>query len=282
VLAQKAFHDVRTLCRCLDVSPSGFYAWCARPKSKRAVEDATLMPQIETIFAANRSRYGSPRITRELRSKGVRVGRHRVRRLMKGAYLRAARPRRWVRTTDSRHNQPIAANLLDRKFTVAAPNRVWVGDITYLPTREGWLYLAVLIDLFSRAVVGWSMSERIDQKLTMDALASAITKRNPPPGLVVHSDRGTQYAAAAYRQQLDRYKLVASMSRKGDCWDNAVAESFFATLKTELLRDQIFINRETARAHVFEYIEAYYNGRRLHSTLDYVSPMQYERTTSAA
>jgi putative transposase len=276
IRVQKAFHAVRTLCRVLEVSRSGFYAWSRRPASQRAVDDSQLAAEVAAIFDDHKRRYGSQRITSELRDNGLRVGRHRVRRLMHQTGLRARRRRRWVRTTDSRHSHPIAANLLARDFTVDAPNRAWVADITYLPTKTGWLYLAVVIDLFSRAVVGWSMSRRIDGKLTLDALDSALFRRRPEPGLIAHSDRGTQYAATEYQQRLQQHGMVCSMSRKGDCWDNAVAESFFATLKVELLGDDVFADQASAQKLVFEYIESYYNRRRRHSTLGYVSPAAYE------
>lgn len=282
IRTEKARHAVRTLCRVLEVSRSGFYAWCSRAASKRAVEDRRLMAQIEAVFAEHRARYGSPRITRELRAKGVRVGRHRVRRLMRLGALRTRRRRRWVRTTDSRHAHPVAPNLLARQFTVEAPNRVWAADITYLPTRQGWLYLAVVVDLFSRAVVGWSMSRRIDQRLTLDALESALLRRKPRRGLIAHSDQGTQYAAFDYQKRLGSFGAVCSMSRKGNCWDNAVVESFFGTLKNELLDSAAFENVRIAQSEVFAYIEGYYNRRRRHSTLDYVSPLEYERRIKTA
>ena len=271
-----------TLCRVLDVSRSGFYAWSKRPPSKRTVEDSLLAARIQTVFDEHKSRYGSIRIVRELKAEDVTVGRHRARKIMRLTNLKARQPRGWKRTTDSRHGYPVAPNLLNREFTVAAPNRAWVSDITYLPTREGWLYLAVVIDLYSRSVVGWSMRHRIDQKLTLDALDAALTKRRPAPGLIAHSDQGVQYAAANYQTRLRAHGALCSMSRKGNCWDNAVAESFFATLKGELLGDAAFEDRLTANRLVFEYIEAYYNRRRRHSTLDYVSPADYETMQKSA
>jgi putative transposase len=276
IRVQEAFHAVRTLCRVLDVSRSGYYAWSNRSPSPRSIEDSRIVAEVAAVFEEHKGRYGSVRITRELRDGGVRVGRHRVRRLMRQASLRARRRRQWMRTTDSRHGHPIAPNLLARNFTVAAPNRAWVADITYLPTKTGWLYLAVVIDLYSRAVVGWSMSRRIDAKLTLDALDAALGRRRVEPGLIAHSDRGSQYAATDYQQRLQQHKMVCSMSRKGDCWDNAVVESFFGTLKLELLGDDVFPDQATAQRLVFEYIEAYYNRRRRHSTLGYVSPAVYE------
>lgn len=276
IRVQKAFHTVRTLCRVLGVSRSGFYAWSRRPASQRCVEDSRIVATVAAIFDEHKGRYGSVRITRELRDSGMRVGRHRVRRLMRQAALRVRRCRRWVRTTDSRHQHPVAPNLLARNFTVDAPNRVWVADITYLPTKTGWLYLAVVLDLYSRAIVGWSMSRRIDGKLTLDALDGALMRRAIEPGIIAHSDRGTQYAATEYQRRLRQHGMLCSMSRKGDCWDNAVVESFFATLKLELLGDEVFTDHASAQTLVFEYIEAYYNRRRRHSTLGYVSPAAYE------
>jgi len=282
IRAQKAHHAVRTMCRVLEVSRSGFYAWSTRAASERSVEDSRLMAEIQVVFDEHKARYGSPRITRELRASGVRVGRHRVRRLMRLGSLKARQPRRFVRTTDSRHAHPVAPNLLNRQFTVEAPNRFWAADITYLPTRQGWLYLAVVLDLYSRAVVGWSMSTRIDQKLTLDALDSALIRRTPAPGLIAHSDQGVQYAGLDYQQLLRSRGAVCSMSRKGNCWDNAVVESFFGTLKNELLDSAAFDSQQTAQTLVFEYIETYYNRRRRHSTLDYLSPLEYERENRAA
>lgn len=276
IRVQKAFHAVRTLCRVLDVSRSGFYAWSRRPASSRSIDDSRIVAEVAAVFDEHKGRYGSVRITRELRASGVRVGRHRVRRLMRQAAMRVRCRRRWVRTTDSRHQHPIAPNLLARNFTVDAPNRAWVADITYLPTKAGWLYLAVVLDLYSRAVVGWSMSRRIDGKLTLDALEAALMRRTVEPGLIAHSDRGSQYAATEYQKRLQRHGMVCSMSRKGDCWDNAVVESFFATLKLELLGEDVFVDQPSAQRLVFEYIEAYYNRRRRHSTLGYVSPASYE------
>lgn len=270
------------MCRVLEVSRSGFYAWCKRSPCKRTVDDSALAAQIQTVFDEHKGRYGSIRIVRELKAEGISIGRHRARKIMRLTNLRARQPRSWKRTTDSRHGHPIAPNLLNREFTVAAPNRAWVSDITYLPTREGWLYLAIVIDLYSRAVVGWSMRRRIDQKLTLDALDLALATRKPAPGLIVHSDQGVQYAAGDYQLRLRSHGALCSMSRKGDCWDNAVAESFFATLKIELLGDGVFQTRSAATPLVFEYIEAYYNRRRRHSTLDYVSPADYERMQNAA
>lgn len=282
IRVQKAFHAVRTLCRVLEVSRSGFYASIRRPASNRSIEDSRVVAEVAAVFEEHKGRYGSVRITRELRDSGLSVGRHRVRRLMRQAALRVRRRRRWVRTTDSRHRHPIAPNLLARNFTVDAPNRAWVADITYLPTRAGWLYLAVILDLYSRAVVGWSMSRRIDGTLTLDALDAALLRRPVEPGLIAHSDRGTQYAATQYRDRLQQHGMLCSMSRKGDCWDNAVAESFFATLRAELVDDERYPTRRHAEESIGEYIETFYNVERLHSHLDYVSPIEFELKTRVA
>ena len=267
------------MCRVLGVSRSGYYAWEARKPSERAREDEAIGAEIRAVHAKSRGRYGSPRVHAALRAKGRRVARKRVERLMREAGLRARRKRRFRRTTDSAHSLPLAPNLLARDFTASAPNRAWVGDITYLWTAQGWLYLAVLIDLFSRRVVGWALSERIDEQLALDALNMALHTRRPPRGLVHHTDRGSQYASRAYRAVLRAAGIRRSMSRKGDCWDNAVAESFFAALKEELVEDVETLTRAEARKVVFEYIESFYNRERLHSTNAYTSPVNFEVAT---
>jgi len=221
-------------------------------------------------------RYGSPRVHAVLAGQGVQISRKRVARLMREQGLCARRPRRFRKTTDSNHRFPIADNLLERSFEVDAPNTAWAGDITYIPTREGWLYLAILLDLYSRIVVGWAMRDDMERQLCLDALTMALTSRRPGRGLLHHTDRGSQYASHDYRAALDAKGLVCSMSRKGDCWDNAVAESFFKTLKTELVDDADFATRAQARRAIFEFIEVWYNRQRLHSHLDYRSPTEYE------
>ena len=268
---------MRCLCTVLEVTRSGFYAWCARPVAARTQDTQRLAVEVAAIHAASKQRYGSPRVHQELQAQGRTVGRHRVARLMQQQGLRARKKRRFQTTTDSRHGLPVAANVLDRQFTVTAPNTTWVTDITYLWTREGWLYLAVILDLFSRRVVGWSMSESITRQLTLDALAAALGHRTPPPGLLHHSDRGSQYASGDYQALLDAHGLVGSMSRRGNCWDNAVAESFFSTLKIELAYTADWATRADARAAVFEYLEVFYNGQRRHSSLGYLSPVAFEQ-----
>ena len=277
--AEKASFPVRLLCKVLGVAPSGFYAWRSRPEAPRARADRMLASKIVEIHKASRGTYGSPRILVELKEQTVQVGRKRVARIMRehGLVVRRRRPFR-PRTTDSNHRHPIANNVLDRDFTRSAPNQAWVGDITYIPTGEGWLYLAVLLDLYSRRVVGWAMSEHIDRHLVIGALSMTVANRGIPEGGVLHhSDRGSQYACEDYQKILAGYGFTVSMSRKGNCWDNAVSESFFATLKTELVHLRIFPTRAEARRAIFEYIEVFYNRQRRHSALGYQSPVQYER-----
>ena len=280
IQTEKAMYPVRLLCGTLAVSSAGFYAWCRRGLSLRAREDAALKVDIRAAHAASGKRYGSPRIHADLKANDQRVGRKRVARLMREEGIEGQRKRRFRVTTDSRHSHPVAPNELKRNFTAAAPNKVWVTDITYIWTREGWLYLAAILDLYSRRVVGWSMDSCMDRSLALDALGMALKTRRPEPGLLHHSDRVVQYASTEYQDQLRTHGMICSMSRKGDCWDNAVAESFFSTLKAELVHRTDYVSRSQARASVFEYIEAFYNGRRRHSALGYVSPVEHE--TAAA
>lgn len=283
IAAEKATYPVRVLCRTLAVSRAGFYAWHRRPPAARTQQDQQLGAEIAAIHARSQQRYGSPRVHAELREHGQRLGRKRVARLMRAQGLRARRPRRFRVTTDSKHGYPVAPNVLARQFAVSAPDTAWVTDITYLWTHEGWVYLAVILDLFSRAVVGWAMSAHVTRHLTLQALTMALRRRRPPRGLLHHSDRGSQYASDDYQAVLTAHGLVCSMSRRGDCWDNAVAESFFATLKIELDHDAMpWLTRGDAQGEVFEYIEGFYNGRRRHSTLGYLSPVAFERQWAAA
>ena len=262
------------MCRALNVSMSGYYAWCHRPTSVRAERDRTLRFQVVAFHAKSKKRYGSRPIVRDLRDIGERVSRRRVAKIMREAGIRGKTPRAFKITTDSKHQKPIAENLLDRHFApleIEASNRVWTSDITYLRTHEGWLYLAVVLE---------SMSHRLESRLVLDALQMAAERRTIDHAVLVHSDRGVQYASDAVQRFYDRHEMVCSMSRKGNCWDNAVTESFFATLKREL-DDPIFETRETARAIIFEYIEIWYNRQRRHSTLGYVSPEQFEKNQAA-
>ena len=264
------------MCRVLGVSRSGYYAFVDRPQSKRTTADAMLGTEIETIFAEKKQRYGAVRITRELRRTGHRTSKKRTARLMRQRGLRASRPHRRVMTTNSKHSEPIAENLLKRDFTATAPDQKWAGDITYIQTEEQWLYLAVILDLFSRQVVGWAMSDRIDQQLTQDAMRMALSTRRPQGPLIMHTDRGVQHAAGDYRQLQKDWSVTPSMSRKGNCYDNAVSESFFATLKKELVYREHYVTHQQARASLFEYIEVFYNRNRMHSTLEYRTPVEFE------
>ncbi len=276
IAAEKAIYPVGVLCDVLGVSRSGYYAWSGRPAPSRAIEDAELRAQIAAVHQRSRSTYGSPRVHAELRGRGTHVGRKRVERLMREDGLRARQKRRFRRTTDSNHTHPIAPNTLDRQFSAAAPNQAWVTDVTYIATEEGWMYLAAILDLYSRRVVGWATSATNDRALALDALEQAVHTRRPVAGLLHHSDRGSPYASEDYREALQRRGLVASMSRTGDCWDNAVAESFFATLKTELVDHERYPTRAAATASIGDYLECFYNPARRHSHLGYVSPVEFE------
>lgn len=274
--------DVAWMCRVLGVSRSGYYAWKSRPLSARAKSDLDLIPKIEAIFHRRRRAYGSPRIARELRDFGTRVSEGRVARLMSIRGLFARPTKRFRKTTDSKHDNPIAPNLLQRRFYAEQPNQAWVADITYVRTWNGWLYLAVILDLHSRRVVGWATAPHMRTKLVLDALQRAVRDRKPPAGMIHHSDRGSQYASADYRGFLRRHQVQCSMSRKGDCWDNAVAESFFSTPKTELIHRQSFPTRRAAAEAIRNYIEDFYNPIRKHSAVGYVSPIEYEMGVASA
>jgi transposase InsO family protein len=274
--AEKAHWPIAMMCRLLGVSRSGYHAWTCRAPSKRAMDNQQLREEVVQVHSESEKRYGSPRVHRELRARGKRVGRNRIARLMRELGLFGKRRRRFRVTTDSNHAQPIAPNVVARNFTATTANEVWVTDITYVPTNEGWLYLAVVLDLYSRRVVGWSMSDRPTTAFALEALTMAIANRRPAAGLIHHSDRGCQYASDEYQRLLSNHGFIGSMSRKGDCWDNAVAESFFATLKTELVHDARWKTRDQARAALFHYIEVFYNRRRLHSTIGYVTPVDFE------
>jgi len=265
------------MCRVLSVSESGYYAWRKRPPSARAKANAVLVEQIRDVHRGSRQTYGSPRIHAVLRARGVVCNHKRVERLMRVHHIRGCdRRKRRPTTTQSRHPYPVAANLLRRDFTAEAPNRKWLGDISYIDTREGVLYLASLEDVFSRKIVGWAMEDSMETVLVEQALRMALTQRQPSAGLLHHSDRGSQYASDAYRALLAQHDITASMSRTGDCYDNAMKESFFATLKTECATEP-FTTQAEARTAIFEYIEVFYNRQRLHSALGYLSPEQFER-----
>jgi transposase InsO family protein len=274
----KSEHSVRRLCLYLKVSPSGYYGWERRRACPcaRALENQSLVREIKSIYAQSRQTYGSPRMVHELRQKGRHHGRERIGRLMKEEGLCGRQQGRFrVQTTDSHHDHPIAPNRLAQAPKATAPNQLWAADITYIETKEGWLYLAAILDLYSRKIVGWAMSERIDTALVLQALTMALLHRHPPAQLLCHTDRGVQYASADYRQALDQAGLVPSMSRRGNCYDNAAMESFWSTLKLELVY-RTFAFRQQARTQIFDYIEAFYNRHRSHSALGYRSPVDFE------
>ncbi len=270
-------HPIALMCRALEVSESGNHAWSKREVSQRAQEDQTLADQRAQIFQANRGVYGSPRIHAELHEQGRRCGRKRIARLMQERGISAQRKRRRVRTTDSNHSNPVAPNLLNREFTASAPNTKWVTDITALETAEGDLYLAGVIDIYSRMAVGWAMGNQRDEQLVTDALMMAVVRRRPQPGLLHHSDRGSQYTSQGYRALLKSYGVEVSMSKKADCYDNALMESFFGTVKEECVYRHTFRTRSEARQTIFEYLEVFYNRTRRHSALGQVSPVIYEQ-----
>ncbi|WRO21353.1 IS3 family transposase [Metallumcola ferriviriculae] len=271
---------VQKMCRVLEVSRSGYYAWLKRPESDRKRRDKYLLKKIREIHKDSRGTYGSPRITRVLQKQGVRCSPKRVARLMRENGIVAKTKRRFKATTNSKHNYPVAGNLLNQDFNVDRPNNVWVADITYIPTNEGWLYLATIQDLFNRKIVGWAMDKTMTRKLVLGALRQAHRRYRPQAGLIHHSDRGSQYASYEYQQALKDYHMVPSMSRKGNCYDNACMESFFGTLKQELIYGIRFRTRAEARQAIFEYIEVFYNRSRLHSALGYMSPVEYEQLFS--
>jgi transposase InsO family protein len=260
----------------MKVSSSGYYEWLNRNLSNRAIENQQLTKSIKEVFVSNRNVYGTRRIAKILAKNEIIISRKRIGRLMAAAGLVCKTRRKFKVTTDSKHNNPISPNLLERQFDVSAPDKYWVGDITYIPTKNGWLYLATVIDLYSRQVVGWSMADNMKAKLVNDALTMAIWKRKPNKGLIWYSDRGSQYASDSHRTILKDHGVVQSMSRKGDCWDNAVAESFFHTLKTELTNHCQFNNQQEAKNMIFEYIEVFYNRIRIHSANNYLAPVEFE------
>jgi transposase InsO family protein len=268
---------VEVACDVLGVSRSGFYAWDERPASPAEVRRGEVLEQIRQVHRESRRTYGSPRVHRALAARGVRCCENTVAKLMRGQAIRSKAARPFVvRTTDSRHDRPVAENVLGREFYPDRPDQVWTADITYIPTAEGWLYLAVVLDLFSRRVVGWATADHLRAGLACDALRMALGHRRPRGELLHHSDRGVQYASDAYRDMLREHGIEPSMSRKGNCWDNAVTESFFSTTKRELTHHESYATREEAKGSLFEYIEVFYNRQRLHSTLGYRSPVDYE------
>lgn len=279
IQAHQGQHSVEKMAQALEVTTSGYYAWRKAPESKRQKQNDQLKQEILAAWKQGRQRYGSPRVTQMLRQKGLVVSFKRVARLMREIGIQAQPKKRWKVTTQSKHRFPIAENLLARNFEATRPDEKWAGDITYLPTAEGWLYLAVVLDLHSRKMVGWSMSSEMKTDLVLDALNMAVVNRRPGPGLLFHSDRGVQYASCAFRARLSQLGMHQSMSRKGNCWDNACVESFFGTMKQEGC-GMLYKSRQEARIHVFEYIESFYNRQRIHSTLGFLSPESFERRSA--
>ncbi len=280
--AHRPMWRLQMMCRVLRVSKSGYFAWRDGRESPRRCRDRALTVQIKAIHEESRRTYGSPRVHHELKNQGIEVGKKRVERLMKTAGIAVLPRRRFVTTTDSNHDLPIAPNLLEQDFTASAPNQRWVTDITYIPTDEGWLYLASIMDLYSRNIDGWAMQPSMHINLFLNSLAMAVSDRQPAPGLIHHSDRGSQYASEEYRRALSDCGLVASMSRSGCCYDNAAAESFWHTLKNELIHRTHFQTRAAASQAIFEYIEVFYNRVRLHTTIGNLSPVDFELQRSKA
>ena len=269
------------MCGCLGVSRSGYYKWLNCPQSPREAQNKLLDAEIINVYEANQGNYGSPRITKDLQAANIPCSENRVSRRMAAMGIKAKGKKKFKATTDSNHKHPVFDNLLKRNFYASAPNQKWVSDITYVWTDEGWLYLCVYLDLFSRSVIGWSMGKRINRQLVCDALTMALWRRGFPKNVIVHTDRGSQYASKQYRRLLKNHGLIGSMSRKGDCWDNSVAESFFKTLKYEHVNDFSFKTRAQAKQEIFEYIEVYYNKKRRHSYLGYLSPEMFEKVAYA-
>ena len=268
--------SIERMCHMFSIERSGYYAWLHREPGAREKANKTLDEKIVNIFSAHKSRYGAPRLTNELQSQGEVCSHNRVARRMRYLGLRAKVKRKYKTTTDSRHNLPISPNLLDRNFTALRANEKWVGDISYVWTDEGWLYLAVVIDLYSRAVVGWSIDTTMERSLVCNALLMALWRRGFPRGMIFHSDRGSQYCSRDYQDLLKQHGITSSMSRKGNCWDNSVSESFFHTIKTELIYNEHYVTRDLAKQSIFQYIEAYYNRVRRHSTIGLVAPLVFE------
>ena len=271
-------YPVNMLCRLLKVQRSAYYDWRDQPCKVIAQDELALRRRMKELFTASRGSLGSRTMMKNLNQEGFEIGRDRTRRLMKRLNLKVRQKRKYKVTTDSKHNLPVAKNVLNREFCPSAPNKAWGTDITYLWTQQGWVYLAVVIDLYSRRVVGWSMDRRMKKALVIRAVMMAVNLRKPPPGLIHHSDRGSQYASHDYQALLRQYGMICSMSRKGNCWDNAPVERFFSSLKREWTGDRLYRTRQQAIADVREYVAVYYNSRRLHSTLGYTTPMDYEKT----
>jgi putative transposase len=276
IRAHRREFRISRMCEVLRVSRSGYYDWWLRAESERSREDRILLTEIRRVHYSNKEAYGAVRTWREMKQAGVCCGKHRVARLRRLAGVETRRRRKFKLAYQARNSAPPAANLLSRPFQADNPNQIWVTDVSFIPTRSGWLYLAVVIDLYSRLVVGWSMKDRPNQELANEALMMAVEQRRPEPGLIHHSDQGILYSSTLYRQLLSRYGMIQSMSRKGNCYDNAVAESFFSSLKNEIVHHHDYYTREQARMEIFDYIELFYNRRRIHQSLGYQTPMVYD------
>lgn len=278
IRAGRAEFPVRLMCRAVSVSPSSYYGWMSRETRRRrkAQEDDAIVQAAKKSHSDSRGTYGRPRIAEDLKDEGIKVGKHRLGRLMKENSIVGRPKKKWKATTDSKHKHPVAQNTLNRNFSIDVPNKVWVGDITYIWTYQGWSYLATVIDLCGRRVVGWAMDTHMRSGLVEDALKMALLQREVKPGLIFHSDRGSQYAGSSFQKILHDAGIISSMSRKGNCWDNAVAESFFSTIKRELIYTVAWFSHQILRAAVHEYIEVFYNRKRRHSANDYLAPVDYE------
>ena len=264
------------MCKIFNISRSGYYSWLNRPISRRAQENKQLGDNITQIYIKHKGKYGCPRITKELHKTGLSCGKNRVYNIMNKLNIKAKNKRKFRVTTDSNHNLPIHKNIINRDFTATDINQKWFSDISYIETNEGWLFLAIVLDVYSRAIVGWSMDKTMTKELVCDALNMALWRRQFPKGVIIHSDRGSQYCSKEYQNMLNNNQFICSMSRKGNCWDNAIAETFFHTLKTELVYDYKYKTREEAKNSIFNYIETYYNQTRIHSSIGYLSPMEFE------
>ena len=283
IQAHRAEFEIKVMCRVLDASRRGYYAWRKRPVSSREMANQELKVEIKEIYQQSRHTYGSPRIRAELADRGIQCGVNRIARLMNEAEMVAKQSAKFkVMTTDSDHDYPVAPNLLGQDFTTERPNEKWLSDITYIPTDEGWLYLALVMDLYSRRIIGWAMADNLERWLAIDALQMALETRQPPPGLIHHSDRGSQYASHDYQALLTQHQFQVSMSRKGNCYDNAPMESCIGTLKTEQVYHRHYATRTEAKTDIFEYLEVFYNRFRRHSALDYLCPVAFEQTAISA
>lgn len=274
---RRSAFGVERMCRTLQVSRSGYYDWRKRGVSNRTKANRRLLKSIDDAMQKSRRTYGSPRITAELNAQGIKCSKNRVARIMQKNGIRAKTKRKFKATTNSKHKFPVAANILNRQFSATEPNRKWTSDITYIWTHEGWLYLSVILDIYSRQIVGWAMSNRLTKELTIDAFEQAVSHRKLSPEVIFHSDRGSQFACTEFQELLAKRNMIPSMSRAGDCYDNAVTESFFGTLKTELIYFEKYRSRNEARRSIFEYIEVFYNRQRRHSALGYMTPAEFEK-----